>query len=168
MNKEGAVERALIFHQSGPGSTPFVAKLKEGIYNDACRVYETSLGICKKVAIKVSFQRFYHQYEVPKSVMLTSTNRNKVSLIKVLHHYFYISLVDVKNETDRILHSYTPLARLSPFSSAHNSLPISFQTPDTQATDSVALITPLTSQIKSLIFTRLMGVNDRNKMFIQL
>ena len=109
MNKEGAVERALIFHQSGPGSTPFVAKLKEGIYNDACRVYETSLGICKKVAIKVSFQRFYHQYEVPNSVMLTSTNRNKVSLIKVLHHYFYISLVDVKNETDRILHSYTPL-----------------------------------------------------------
>ena len=105
MNKEGAVERALIFHQSGPGSTPFVAKLKEGIYNDACRVYETSLGFCKKVAIKVSFQRFYHQYEVPNSVMLTSSNRNKVSLIKVLHHYFYISLVDVKNKTDRILHS---------------------------------------------------------------
>ena len=114
MNKEGAVERALIFHQSGPGSTPFVAKLKEGIYNDACRVYETSLGICKKVAIKVSFQRFYHQYEVPKSVMLTSTNRNKVSLIKVLNHYFYISLVDVKNEEEHILRSRAFRANRAP------------------------------------------------------
>ena len=37
--------------------------------------------------------------------MLTSTNQNKVSSIKVLNHYFYISLVDVKNEKDHILHS---------------------------------------------------------------
>ena len=84
--------------------------------------------------------------------MLTSTNRNKVSLIKVLNHYFYISLVDVKNN----IQQYTPLVRLPRFSSARNSLPISFQTSDTQATDSVSLITPLTTQIKSLIFTRLM------------
>ena len=84
--------------------------------------------------------------------MLTSTNRNKVSLIKVLNHYFYISLVDVKNN----IQQYTPLARLPRFSRARNSLPISFQTSDTQATDSVSLITPLTTQIKSLIFTRLM------------
>ena len=99
------MERALIFHQSGPCSTPFVAKLKKEIYNGACRVYETSLRICKRVAIKVSFQRFYHQYEVPSSVMLTSTNRNKVSLIKVLLHYFYSSQVDVKKEKDHTLHS---------------------------------------------------------------
>ena len=37
--------------------------------------------------------------------MLTSTNRNKVSLIKLLNHYFYISLVDLKNEKDYTLHS---------------------------------------------------------------
>ena len=78
--------------------------------------------------------------------MLTSTNQNKVSSIKVLNHYFYISLVDVKNEKD---HIYTPLARLSRFSSARNPLPISFQTPDTQAIDSVVLITPLTIRLKS-------------------
>ena len=60
-SKAGAVQRALTFHQSGLGSTQFVATLKEEICNDACRVYETSLRICKKAAIKVSFKRFYHQ-----------------------------------------------------------------------------------------------------------
>ena len=37
--------------------------------------------------------------------MLTSTNSIKVSLIKVSNNYFYISLVDVKNEKDHTLHS---------------------------------------------------------------
>ena len=37
--------------------------------------------------------------------MLTSINRNKASLIKLINHYFYISLVDVKNEKDYALHS---------------------------------------------------------------
>ena len=101
-------------HQSGPGSTPFVAKLKEEIYNDACRVYERSLRICEKAAMIVSFKRFYDRWEVPNCVMLTSTNRNKVSLIKVLNHYFCISLVDVKNEKDHILHSRAVRASRAP------------------------------------------------------
>ena len=46
--------------------------------------------------------------------MLTSTNGNKVSLIKVLNRYFYISLVDVKNEEDHILHSRTFRASRGP------------------------------------------------------
>ena len=37
--------------------------------------------------------------------MLTSTNWIKVSLIKVSNNYFYIPLVDVKNEKDHTLHS---------------------------------------------------------------
>ena len=36
--------------------------------------------------------------------MMTSTNWNKVLLIKLLNHYFYISLVDLKNEKDYTLH----------------------------------------------------------------
>ena len=99
------MERAFTFHQSGPGSTPFVAKLKEEICNDVCRVYKTSLRICKRAAMKASFQGLHHQQEVPNSMMLTSTNRFKVSLIKVSNNYFCISLVDVKNEKDHILHS---------------------------------------------------------------
>ena len=66
---QATVERAFTFHQSGPGSTPFVAKLKEEICNDVCRVYKTSLRICKRAAMKASFQGLHHQQEVPNSVM---------------------------------------------------------------------------------------------------
>ena len=83
--------------------------------------------------------------------MLTSTNRNKIPLIKVLNHYFYISLVDVK--TRKIIHSTrTPFALLDRQEFRSHFL----SSTDTQATDSVALTTPLTTQMKSLIFTRLM------------
>ena len=84
--------------------------------------------------------------------MLTSTNSIKVLLIKVSNNYF----LHLSGRCEKRKRPYTPLARLSRFSSGRNSLPTSFQTPDTQATDSVALITPLTTQIKSLIYTRLM------------
>ena len=43
--------------------------------------------------------------------------------------------------------SYTPLARLLWFSCARNPIPLLFQTPATQATNSVALISVFTSQI---------------------
>ena len=66
--------------------------------------------------------------------MFTSTNRKKVSLIKVLNHYFYISLVDVKNEKDHILHSRAFRASRAPgipftflFKRLTRSLPILLQ-----------------------------------------
>ena len=43
--------------------------------------------------------------------------------------------------------SYTPLARLSWFSCARNPIPLPFQTPATQATNSVALISVFTTRI---------------------
>ena len=43
--------------------------------------------------------------------------------------------------------SYTPLARLSWFSCARNPIPLPFQTPATQATNSVALTSVFTTQI---------------------
>ena len=81
--------------------------------------------------------------------MLTSTNRIKVSLIKVSNNYFYISLVDVKNEENHILHSRAFRASRVP---GILLIPISFQTPDTQAIDSVVLITPLTIWLKSSLW----------------
>ena len=63
--------------------------------------------------------------------MLTSTNQNKVSSIKVLNHYFYISLVDVKNEEEHVLHSRAFRASRAPgipfpfpFKRLTHSLPI--------------------------------------------
>ena len=47
-------KRALTFHQSGPGSTPFVAKLQRRVLS-----LWNELRVCEKAAIKVSFQRFF-------------------------------------------------------------------------------------------------------------